>query len=293
MVGARNAAWFSALMAAAVLLLALSPLPVAGQVESRLGAAVAPAVGAVRGVLSPVTDVVLNAGQIDELSEENANLRQALARVEADLAALRESRIALEQAQALVESVGVDAGSTVTATVILRDPAPGRQSVVLNAGRDDGIRPGQPVMGAGATLVGIVTEVDAGRARVRLITDRESAIAAILQSSRAAGSLVGTGDELHLDFVPVEQQVAVGDVVLSSALGGLLPPGLLVGRVAEVKTRGQELFQDITVAPLANLDRVEQVLVMTGFQPGATLDLESSEDTEDATTSTDTGEATE
>ena len=271
MVGARHAAWFTGLLAAAVMLLALSPLPMAAEVESRLGTAVAPAVGAVREVLQPVTDVVLHAGQLDELAAENATLRQSLARVEADLAALRESRIALEQASALVESVGADAGSTVTATVILRDPAPGRQSVVLNRGAEDGVRSGQPVMGAGATLVGIVTEVDAGRARVRLVTDRDSAIAAILQSSRTAGSLVGTGDALRLDFVSVDAQVAPGDVVLTSALGGLLPPGLLVGRVARVETRGQELFQAITVAPLANLDRVEQVLVMTGFQPGVSL----------------------
>ncbi len=272
MVGARHAAWFTSLLTAGVLLLALSPLPLAGEVELRVGAAVAPAVGAVRDILRPVTDVVLHAGQLDELAAENAALRQSLARAEADLASLRESRIALEQARALVDSVGAQAGATVTATVILRDPAPGRQSVVLNRGAQDGVRPGQPVMGAGATLVGIVTEVDARRARVRLITDRESAIAAILQSSRTAGSLVGTGERLRLDFVALEAQVAPGDVVLTSALGGLLPPGLLVGRVATVETRGQELFQSITVAPLANLDRVEQVLIMTGFVPGATLE---------------------
>jgi len=281
-VGARNAAWFTALLATAIMLLALSPLPLAAEVEARVGSAVAPAVGAVRDMLRPVTDVVLHAGQIDELSQENAALRQALARSEADLAALREGRIALEQARALVESVGADAGQTVTATVILRDPAPGRQSVVLNAGSRDGVRPGQPVMGAGATLVGIVTEVDTGRSRVRLVTDRDSAIAALLQSSRTAGSLVGTGEGLRLDFVSVDTKVAAGDVVLTSALGGLLPPGLLVGRVAEVEARKQELFQSIVVAPLANLDRVEQVLIMTGFQPGAVLDDALGEASDDA-----------
>lgn len=290
MVGARNAAWFTGLLVAAVMLLALSPLSFAGEVEARLGTAVAPAVGAVRDVLRPVTDIVLHAGQIDELSAENAALRQALARSEADLASLREGRIAIEQARALVESVGADAGTTVTATVILRDPAPGRQSVVLNAGRRDAVRPGQPVMGAGATLVGIVTEVDERRARVRLITDRDSAIAAILQSSRTAGSLVGTGDGLRLDFVSVDTKVATGDVVLTSAIGGLLPPGLLVGRVAEVHTQGQELFQAITIAPLANLDRVEQVLIMTGFQPGAALGDDSP--STEVTPSTGAAEAT-
>lgn len=272
MVGARNAAWLSGLLASALLLLLLSPLPVAGDLEGRVGGVVAPMVGAVRGVIRPVTDVLLNAGQIDALAQENAALRQELARAETDLAALREGRIAVEQAAALVESVGGSAGRTVTATVILRDPAPGRQRLVLNRGSEQGIRVGQPVLGAGATLLGIVTEVDTSRARVRLITDRDSAVATILQSSRTPASLVGGGDGLHLDFVPLDATVAPGDVVLTSALGGLLPPGLLVGRVADVSATGQDLFQRITVDPLANLDRAEQVLVMVGFVPGAALD---------------------
>jgi rod shape-determining protein MreC len=270
-VGARNAAWLSGLLAGALLLLMLSPLPVAGDLEARVGGVVAPMVGAVRGAIRPVTDVLLNTGQIDALAQENAALRQELARAETDLAALREGRIAVEQAAALVESVGANAGRSVTATVILRDPAPGRQRLVLNRGSDDGVRIGQPVLGTGATLLGIVTEVDASRCRVRLITDRDSAVATILQSSRTPASLVGTGGGLRLDFVPLGATVAPGDVVLTSALGGLLPPGLLIGRVADVSAAGQDLFQRITVDPLANLDRAEQVLVMVGFVPGASL----------------------
>jgi len=274
MSGARNAAWFGGLLAAAVALLALSPLGVSGDIERRLGGVVSPPVNAVREVIRPITDVVLNAGQLDTLATENADLRRELARSEADLASLRESRIALEQASALVESVGASAGSTVTATVILRDPAPGRQSVVLNRGTRDGVRVGQPVLGASATLLGIVTDVDEQRARVRLITDRNSAVATLVQSSRTPGSLVGTGDSLRLDFVSVETEVAAGDVVLTSALGGLLPPGLLVGRVVEVQRQEQELFLAISVDPLANLDRVEQVLVMVGFVPGVSVGSE-------------------
>ena len=271
MTGARNAAWFSSILVAALVLLALSPLPVAGDIETRAGAAVAPAVDLVRGAIRPVTDVVVHAGQISQLSEENAALRQELSRAQADLASLREGRIALEQAEALIQSVGAEAGTTITATVILRDPAPGRQSVVLNRGSEAGVRVGQPVLGSGATLLGIVTEVNESRSRVRLITDREAAIAALLQSSRTAGSLVGDGDGLRLEFIPLEADVAPGDVVLTSALGGLLPPGLLVGRVSSVEAPGQELHQRIEVDPLGDLERIEQVLVMTGFRPGTTL----------------------
>lgn len=278
MTNVRSAAWFSGIFATALLLLALSPLPLAGNIESRAGATVAPVVDFVRGVISPVTDVVVHAGQISRLSEENATLRQELSRTQADLASLREGRIALEQANSLIQSVGAEAGSTITATVILRDPAPGHQSVVLNRGSREGVRVGQPVLGSGATLLGVVTEVNESRSRVRLITDREAAIAALLQSSRTAGSLVGDGDGLRLDFVPLEADVAPGDIVLTSALGGLLPPGLLVGRVSKVEAPGQELHQLIEVDPLGDLERIEQVLIMTGFRPGTDLAPEGSGD---------------
>lgn len=271
MVGARSAAWASGLVALALLLLALSPLPLASDVEARIGAIVAPPVTAVRDVVRPVTEVLTRAGQLRELADENASLRLALAGAETDLAALREQRTAVEAATALIQSVGPQADQFVAASVILRDPAPGRQLLLIDRGRRHGVRPGQPVLGAGSTLVGLVVEVDHERARVRLLHDRDSTVAAILQSSRLPASLAGTGTGMRLDFVEVGTDVVVGDVVLTSALGGVLPPGLLIGQVAEVRSRPQDLFAQVTVEPLADYRRIEQVLVMVGFTPGATL----------------------
>ncbi len=279
MIGARNATWASGLLALALVLLVLSPLPVADGIETRLSEALAPLAGAVRGAVRPASDVVLNAGQLSQLTTENAELRRRLAQSEAELAALREERTAFEQAAALLAAVGPSADQFTAASVLVRDPAPGRQHVVINRGRDHGVQPGQPVVGAGSTLVGVVSEVDARQARVRLLTDRDSAIAVLIQSSRTPAALAGDGSALRLEFVAVDAAIAPGEVVLTSAIGGLLPPGLLVGRVATVEARGAELFQAITVDPLANLDRVEQVLVMTGFQPGALLPGETAEGT--------------
>lgn len=275
MTGARNAAWLSGLLLLGLALLALSPLPFAGGIETRLSATLAPAASAIRGAVRPVSDVLLNAGQIRDLSAENAELRRRLAQAESDVAALREERTALERAAALLSAVGPSADQFTPASVLLRDPAPGRQHVVIDRGRDHGVQPGQPVVGAGSTLVGVVSEVDAKQARVRLLTDRQSAVAVLIQSSRTPAVLAGDGRALHLEFVPIDAAITPGEVILSSALGGLLPPGLLIGRVASVESRGSDLFQVVTVDPLANLDRVEQVLVMTAFQPGALLPAET------------------
>jgi rod shape-determining protein MreC len=265
----RGAAWLSGLLAAALSLLVLSSLPQSAALEGGIAGFVTPAAGALRGAVRPVTDVLLHAGQLHELAAENAELRRQLERDEADLVALREQGMADAQARALIAAVGAEAGQFVTAAVVARDPAPGRDVLLINRGEREGVRPGQPVLGAGATLVGVVAQVEGGRARVRLLTDRDSAITAIVQASRTPASLAGTGRGMRL--VAHGAPVAAGDVVLSSALGGLLPPGLLAGKVTRVTSAPQDLVETIEVEPLSDFARLEQVLVMTDFRPGAAL----------------------
>ncbi len=274
MVRSRNASFLVAASLAAVLMLVVSSLGFAGELEERAGAVVAPLTVTVRDAVRPITDVLLHAGRLGDLTAENAELRRELARAEAEAARLREERTAIEQAAALTAAVG-DAGQYVAASVILRDPAPGRQVLLIDRGSAHGIREGQPVVGPASTLVGVVTQVGEERSRVRLLTDRTSSVSAIVQSSRTPGSLDGTGTGLRLNFVVADAHVAVGDAVLTGSLGGLLPPGLLVGKVTAIDARSQEVFPTVTVDPLASFDRLEQVLVMTDFRPGAELPLEA------------------
>jgi rod shape-determining protein MreC len=262
----------SAVLVVGVVLLALSPLPVADDLEARAGAVVAPAAGTLRDVARPVAEVVLRAGQLRELTAENAGLRNRVGRLEADLATLREQQTAIDQAAALTGAVGPNAQRFTTAAVVLRDPAPGRQLLLLDRGREEGVAIGQPVLGSGATLAGVVVDVGAHRSRVRLLIDRDSAVAGVIQSSRTPGAAFGTGDGIRLDFVPLGAAVAAGDHVLTSALGGQLPGGLLIGRVSTVTERPEDLFATVTVEPLADFSRLEHVLVMTGFTPGAGID---------------------
>ena len=264
MVRTRQAAWLSALLALGLALLVGSTLPGAGGLEARAADVVAPLSQAISEATRPLAEVVQHAGQLDELSERNAALRQQVARLEAELAALREQELVAVQLADLVAAVGAEQADRYTAAaVLLRDPAPARDAIVIDRGERDGVRAGQPVLGPGATLVGVIATVEGSRARVRLLTDADSAIAAVVQSSRTQGALVGSADGLRLELVPVPARITAGDLVLSSALGGRLPGGLLVGRVAAVEQDPQELFATVEVEPLADYARLEQVLVLT------------------------------
>ncbi len=272
----RSAAWFSALLLSAVLLLGASVLAPASGIESQARNLLAPLVSAVQGAVRPVSDVVFHAGQVRELSEENATLRLEVERLNAELGSFREQRTAVDAAAALLGASTLASDDLLAAHVLLRDPAPGQHTLLVARGSDEGVASGQPVLGAGGTLVGVVTTVEDSRSWVRLLSDRDSSVAIVVQSSRVPAALEGGGTALSLQFVPREANVVVGDVVVTSALGGRLPPGLLAGRVALVESQPQDLHARITVEPLSDLQRLEQVLIVVGFVPG--LGIETTED---------------
>lgn len=257
----------TAVGAVAALLLLFASAPPARQVESSIAAFVAPASRAVHDAVRPAVDVILNTGQLQTLAEENAELRRTIASLESDLAALREATIAQEQVASLRSAVGGDGAGYVSAAVLLADPSPTHRSLLLDRGAADGIAPGQPVLGPGATLIGVVVSADRDRARVRVLDDPRSAAAVVVQGSRTQGALAGGRDGLRLEFIPSETTIAEGDAVLTSALGGLLPAGLLIGRVRSVEADERALFASISVEPFVDYTALEQVLVMTGFTP--------------------------
>ena len=158
------------------------------------------------------------------LREENARLLQWQAvarRLEAENAALR----------GLMGFVPETAASEVTARVIGASGGAYVRSVLAAAGARHGVRKGQAAV-AGTGLAGRVNEVGDRSARVLLITDLNSRIPVVVESSRDHAILVGdNGDRPRLDYLRPNARVAPGDRVVTSGLGGIFPPGIPVGTV--------------------------------------------------------------
>ncbi len=75
------------------------------------------------------------------------------------------------------------------------------------------------------------------------------------------------GAQPVMEFIPQDADVGVGDVIITSGLGGNFPKNLVIGQVVEVRQRDFEMFQQATIRPTVNFDRLEFVLVITNFQP--------------------------
>jgi rod shape-determining protein MreC len=154
------------------------------------------------------------------------------------------------------------------ASVIARDPSNLRQEVAIDRGKDDGIKVGMPVVTEGRALVGTVTKLEGDHAWVTLVTDVDSAVSSSTLESNAAGVVSGGYNrKLTMEFVSQDAPVKEGDTVVTSGLGGTYPKGLVIGKVTGIAGSRQEVFQKVTVEPLASLARVEIVLVMTSFVP--------------------------
>jgi rod shape-determining protein MreC len=204
-----------------------------------------------------------------------ASLRQRNIELESEVSELQAQVIQLQQQvgetdilAALVDfSRARSENSYQAAAVIGRDPSPFLHYVIINVGSNDGILRGMPVV-TDQGLVGRVDAVIADAARVQLITDAASNVNVRLQNAETDAALVGsvTGD-VTLDLIPQDVTIEVGDLVLTSGLGGGYPPDLIVGQVVNLRSRDFDLFQQATVQPVVDFNRLELVLVIVNFKP--------------------------
>ncbi|HQU36863.1 MAG: hypothetical protein CNIPEHKO_01835 [Anaerolineales bacterium] len=204
-----------------------------------------------------------------------ASLRQRNAELEAEVSELQAQVIQLQQQvgeteilAALVDFSRANPDNTYKAAeVIGRDPSPFLHYVIINRGSNDGILRGMPVV-TDQGLVGRVDAVIANAARVQLITDPASNVNVRLENAETDASLVGsvTGD-LELELISQETNVEAGDLVLTSGLGGGYPPDLIVGQVVNIRARDFDLFQQATVQPVVDFNRLQIILVIVNFTP--------------------------
>lgn len=222
-----------------------APLQLAG---STIGAAGDDASDAVDNMLAD--DATLTA-----LREQNAELIELVTQAEEyRLEALR-----LQELLNLKDTYGIEG---VSGRVIGRSTDAWNQTITIDVGSDDGVETGMTVMGASG-VVGQTISTSPGSATVRLITDPQSGAAALLQASRVEGIVRGSLDGLlYLENVDADAVVNVGDVVLTSGMGGSYTKGLLIGTVVRVDGKMGDSTRTIIVSPNDTAQALEEVLVV-------------------------------
>lgn len=198
------------------------------------------------------------------LSELQAEVEQ----LRAENVELTENAASVERLQALLDLQDVYSLQSTGAHIISGSTDSWSSTVTIDKGSASGITAGMPVL-TSAGVVGQVISCSETSSVVRLLSDESSSISAMLQESRAQGMLSGSSSgEVRLTLVRTNQQVEVGDVVVTSGLGGVFPKGLPVGEVTSVSSDPADTYYDIVVELYANPTTSEEVLVVTSLTEG-------------------------
>lgn len=259
------------LIVGGVLLLAL-----AGYLQPVLGSISSPFVTVQRWLSSryfAVSDLLTMPRDITALRQENSDLKNQLSQAQSQIIQLQQQ---VSEAQVLYSLLDFararPENQYIAASVIGKDPSPFLHYLIIDHGSDDGIRHGMPVVTAQG-LVGKIDAVTATAAKVQLINDVNSIVNIHLETAKVDAQLTGsvTG-EMSLDMIPQDANVAVGDIVLTSGLGGNYPANVVVGQVVNVRKVETDLFQTASIQPMVDLTQINAVLVIINF---TAIDTES------------------
>ena len=199
--------------------------------------------------------------EINALKAENSELKKEIARNES-------SYLENEQLRKLLNLKANNTGFEFeTAEVIARSPSNWYNTFTINKGADNGVLLGQPVVSAGNSLVGRISEVGTTWSKVTLMTDPDHAAGAQVLRSDEYGvaegdtSLMSEGN-LRLSFVSKNADIIVGDTVITSGLGGLYPKGLIIGKVQKIRPDIQGISQYAVVKPETDFKNLRAVFVI-------------------------------
>jgi rod shape-determining protein MreC len=216
-----------------------------------------PVLAAVLGPIDASRRVAGQIGALFALRQENAHLRDQNQRLLMWQDTARQ--LALENAalrQLLNLEAGVAPPTSVAARVVADASGPFVHTVLVDAGANQGVVKGMAAVNERG-LVGRVIEVGRRSARVLLLTDFNSRVPVMVEPTRDQAILAGDNSrQPGLIFLPLQPRMAVGERVVTSGRGGVLPPGLAVGRISAIDD------DKVTVTPVVDGERLEYVRLL-------------------------------
>ena len=196
---------------------------------------------------------------------QNQQLRRRLAELQIETDDLRAERAENTRLRKLLDLEARRPYDLIAASVVGRSLDRLGGSLTIDRGHADGVDPGRAIL-TPEGLVGRVDQTTAHTARVLTLLHRDCAAAARVDRSRVDGVLewsFGSNPVLNLRYVSSQEDVQVGDLIVTSGLGGIFPPGIRIGRVSRVGIDDNGLMKEISVRPAVDFRAIEEVLAFT------------------------------
>jgi rod shape-determining protein MreC len=202
-------------------------------------------------------------GSIGRMRSENERLIREGNSLAAEIGALKDAK---KENEILREQLGLaprDKFNLEAAFVIGQDPQGLGSWIMIDKGRDAGLNDGMAVVVSDGILIGRIDEVYQSSAKINLLADSSSAINAMDVETQAKGIVRGEyGLGLAMDMVAQTDVLSVGDTIVTSGLGGDLPKGLTIGKIQEVRSSQDKLFQQAILTPRVKYSKLDIVFAV-------------------------------
>jgi rod shape-determining protein MreC len=212
-------------------------------------------------VFYPLQFIVDKVTSISNIYEENRRLRQDVVVLSSKVAAFQEQASENDRLRGMLNLVQNFSYDFTPVRVVAHDPSDLNRSIVINAGKNQGVLQWMPVVGEKG-VVGKVVQVMGGLSLVQLLRDPANRTSVMIRKSRTIGILESSnGNDFYLRCRSHEN-VTISDTVITSGLGGIYPPGLQVGIVTKISDSGDPLFKKAWIKLSVDFDHIEELFVM-------------------------------
>ncbi|PIP23632.1 MAG: rod shape-determining protein MreC [Candidatus Nealsonbacteria bacterium CG_4_10_14_0_2_um_filter_38_17] len=212
-----------------------------------------------------VSDFFETIFEIKNLKKENEELKSKNLELSAENSVLKEVQ---KDNESLRQALGVGLEKDLELILVhITGKDLSKDSIFINKGKKDGVEKGLPVITSQKVLVGKVGEAYDNFSEVILIYNKESSFDAKIQDKNVSGLIKGKGNlQLLLDLIPLDKEISAGDIVVTSALSGDFPEGILVGKVKSVKKNELEPFQQAEIIPSFDFKEIDQLFIIQGIK---------------------------
>ena len=193
---------------------------------------------------------------------DQEKIQARITELESRLLTFEESRRENERLQKLLDFRASLPAKGIAARVIGWDPSPWRKTLVLDKGKGQGIRKDMAVV-VKEGLAGRILDAGPSASRALLLTDPDARVSALADQSRAQGVVSGNGTSgLNMIYLELESGAAVGEMVLTSGIGGVYPKGLAIGKITSLGRASDGLHLEAHLEPFVKFSKLEEVLCL-------------------------------
>lgn len=196
------------------------------------------------------------------VKEKNAELRKKMETLQVESQKLPELERENQRLRSLLKLTEQKPNTMIAARVIGEDVVNWFKCIIIDKGKDQGVREKMPVI-TPAGVVGQAVEVSRWHSKVMIINDTNSAIDAYVSGKQTRGIIEGTGQTtLRMKYVRKNDEIEVGDKLITSGKDAIYPKGMAIGLVIVVNKNSPGLFAEVEVMPYNNFRKLDEVLVV-------------------------------